>query len=316
MQNRYVGDIGDFGKYGLLRALCASGDAPASPGLSLGVVWHLVPDEPRDGNGKLTQYLEPSAKNRASFRSCDPVLYDALQEIVGSTGRNVEAVRRRGILPRGTVFYDAPLTFEGTPSHGPSAMRMRLALRRRWARDALKATAGCDLVFVAPDNGLEIATTARHHKRGPKYGFFDELSPYLRRGQSLAIYQHIDHRSRAYGQIEKRLGQITDRLGECDQPFAMLYHRGPLRAFLIMPSQARSHLLFDKARRIVEGSWGQLHHFTMVLPKSVDPAAQPARPFPVFGVGLPGQSRARLRHAQTVGYPHGGARRSRPVAEG
>lgn len=42
MQDRYVGDIGDFGKYGLLRALCAHD-------LSLGVVWYLVPDESRPG---------------------------------------------------------------------------------------------------------------------------------------------------------------------------------------------------------------------------------------------------------------------------
>ena len=38
MQDRYVGDIGDFGKYGLLRALCGRD-------LYLGVVWYLIPDE-------------------------------------------------------------------------------------------------------------------------------------------------------------------------------------------------------------------------------------------------------------------------------
>ena len=38
MQDRFVGDIGDFGKYGLLRAL--TGTYPeAEPRLSLGVVW-------------------------------------------------------------------------------------------------------------------------------------------------------------------------------------------------------------------------------------------------------------------------------------
>ena len=37
MQNRYVGDIGDFGKYGLLRALYH--------GRQLGVAWYLCPDD-------------------------------------------------------------------------------------------------------------------------------------------------------------------------------------------------------------------------------------------------------------------------------
>lgn len=39
MQNRYVGDIGDFAKYGLLWAL--------SPQKRLGVAWYLYPDEVR-----------------------------------------------------------------------------------------------------------------------------------------------------------------------------------------------------------------------------------------------------------------------------
>lgn len=43
MQNRYVGDVGDFGKYHLLKALCRGDDGKAA--LSLGVVWYLVPDE-------------------------------------------------------------------------------------------------------------------------------------------------------------------------------------------------------------------------------------------------------------------------------
>ena len=42
MQNRYTGDIGDFGKYGLLRALCSPvGEIQR---LQLGVVWYLMKD--------------------------------------------------------------------------------------------------------------------------------------------------------------------------------------------------------------------------------------------------------------------------------
>ncbi len=51
MQNRYTGDIGDFGKLGLLRALRASG-------LSIGVNWYLVPDEGHNNDGKHTKYPE------------------------------------------------------------------------------------------------------------------------------------------------------------------------------------------------------------------------------------------------------------------
>ena len=59
MQNRYVGDLGDFGKYGLLRALCVPGDALGGPELSLGIVWYLVPDETRTGDGNFSGTWSP-----------------------------------------------------------------------------------------------------------------------------------------------------------------------------------------------------------------------------------------------------------------
>ena len=66
MQNRYVGDIGDFGKYGLLRSLCGVSEilnSHHSP--RLGVVWYLYPDESHDSDGKYTGYLACNSKNHA-----------------------------------------------------------------------------------------------------------------------------------------------------------------------------------------------------------------------------------------------------------
>ena len=50
MQNRYTGDIGDFGKLGLLRVLQESG-------LTIGVNWYLVPDENHNSDGRHVQYF-------------------------------------------------------------------------------------------------------------------------------------------------------------------------------------------------------------------------------------------------------------------
>lgn len=73
MQNRYVGDIGDFGKYHLLKSLCSGNDDKGD--LSLGVVWYLVPDENHNEDGKHIRYLEQSASNLARFRKGDPLLF-------------------------------------------------------------------------------------------------------------------------------------------------------------------------------------------------------------------------------------------------
>ena len=71
MQNKYVGDIGDFGKYALLKALCLSANGDRDRELSLGVAWYLVPDDDRKGDGSLTEY--------ASLEICDPVLFRQME---------------------------------------------------------------------------------------------------------------------------------------------------------------------------------------------------------------------------------------------
>ena len=112
MQNQYVGDIGDFGKYGLLRAL--AGDP-----LRLGVVWYLFPyeppKEPGKGDGKFIDYLcHPTAKERKLIE-CDPFLYDKLHKIViDEKDRRVVRVQEKesGILPTDTLYYDQCLSYE------------------------------------------------------------------------------------------------------------------------------------------------------------------------------------------------------------
>ena len=258
MQNRYTADIGDFGKYGLLRALCSPVDDGSK--LLLGVVWYLVPDESHNADGKFIRYLDHSTKNEHRLRRCDPELYDALADIIRKKDRNVSSIRKCSILPPCTVFYEEPLTFEGTPANSPGARRNRMAYRNGWVRDALSAMKDCDIIFVDPDNGLE-AGTKRHQKQGPKYVFFDELEPYYRRGQSLIIYHHTSRRGTAEEQVRERLAQIDERLNN-GGTFALLYHRGSSRAFLVVPSEKHESILTEKAEQFMQGPWSQ--HFTMV----------------------------------------------------
>jgi hypothetical protein len=251
VQDRYVGDIGDYGKYGLLKALCGDN-------LSLGVVWHLVPDEEGSGNGAHVGYLDPTPTNVRRFRVCDPTLYDTLRGIVRDRARSVRSIQNRGVLPPGTVFYEGPLSFDGMPSIGPEATQRRTDRRKAWAWDALATTRGCDVIFADPDNGLE-SGTPRHHLKGPKFAYYDELLPHLDRRQSLVVYHHLHRSSPTSKQIRERLFQISERLGRV---FALLYKRGSPRAFFVVPSGAHNGVLQERARRFVEGCWRQ--HFTLI----------------------------------------------------
>ena len=247
MQNRYTGDIGDFGKYGLLRALCHPQDY-CEPSLRLAVIWYLVPNEAHNDDGKYVQYLEPREDNLKRFRDCDPLLFDSLAQIVRQDKRSVTSIRAAGILPPDTVFYDAPLSYAGIPWSGARARELRVEHRRRWVEEALKASAQSDLIFVDPDNGLECHTKP-YAKRGPKYAYFDELLPYVHRGRSLVIYHHLNRSCRAQEQVTARLRQMGEVFKLRDEPIAVLYKRGTLRSFFIVAAPAHRDILL---RRIVE----------------------------------------------------------------
>lgn len=121
MQDRYTGDVGDFGKYGLLRALCRPADV--GPALRLGVVWYRVPDESHNLDGKHTGYLRPSGSNSRRFRACDPELYDKLAAYISSGRRSLADLPGLDILPPDTRYFDEPLTFTDVSRQAPADLK-------------------------------------------------------------------------------------------------------------------------------------------------------------------------------------------------
>ena len=112
MQNRYVGDIGDFGKFGLLRSLSGCRDAhPIECPLRLGIVWYLYPDETHNSDGKYTGYLTAESAKSTALRSCDPELYDCLRRLVIGNDRHVIGIRCSGIFPEDTAYYEKTLFY-------------------------------------------------------------------------------------------------------------------------------------------------------------------------------------------------------------
>lgn len=169
MQDRYTGDIGDFGKLGLLRQL-------ASTGLSIGVNWYRTPDETHNSGGLHIGYLQ-----RNEFRSCDPALWSALGQIVSSGKREIAALEQSDVLAA---------TYLGRLLDSSNVDKItRQAVRMDWHRRALQALHGCDIVFVDPDNGLMVPSadgTAKSNKFVLPY----ELAEYYHAGASIIYYQH------------------------------------------------------------------------------------------------------------------------------
>src|SRR5579864_9736895 len=98
MQDRYVGDIGDFAKYSLLRQLAGTTDCQH---IRVAVIWCLYPDEDHNGDGRHTSYLHSS-----EFQKLDAELFAILRQIVKSGRRSITAIVGADVLPAGTVFCD------------------------------------------------------------------------------------------------------------------------------------------------------------------------------------------------------------------
>ena len=261
MQDRYTGDIGDYGKYGLLRQLCGLRDDNAEP-LPLGVVWYrpepetVESDPPNDG--KHIAYLRPEQAPR--FRPCDPVLYDALHKIVVQCGdRRVKKVEQSGVLGPDAVFYDAY-----TPGPTPNARgEVRAVPRRAWTEQALRATEDCDLVFLDPDNGLEPKGVSIRSVRATKYAYLEEVAPLVERGQSLVIYHHLSRNGTNADQIARWLDRLRQEFNPADI-FALRYRRGTARAFFVLAQDRHTPILRERADALLASPWRE--HFELHEP--------------------------------------------------
>jgi len=253
MQDRYVADVGDFGKYGLLRVLCNTTGHESGPRLRLGVVWYLFDSKEerkrKPGDGRKTDYAKQSNKDR--FRPRDEELYDVLVDILRRKARSVVTIRKSNMLGRDAAFHDSLLTFGETESDA------RKEARTKWLHGAQSKTENCDVVFLDPDNGLEPKSVRPWGKNGPKYVYFDEVRPYLRRNQSVVIYHHLGRNKPGNRQIRDRLEQLDTRLALREQPFALWYHAGSPRVFFVLPSRTHRVLLW-RAKTRLKQNWGSL----------------------------------------------------------
>ncbi|MCX7381012.1 MAG: hypothetical protein NT133_06230 [Alphaproteobacteria bacterium] len=174
MQHRYVGDIGDFVKFAILRALF--------PEHRLGIAWWLYPDENHNEDGRHIDYLNKGME----WRHRDPGLFDSLRSIVDQGVRNISELERSSIIP-GAVFANEPIPI-------PASNADRARARRAWFSRAVGALSDCDAVFADPDNGLE---PDRYSPSTTKAGKSIELSEVRRlaaNGRCAVVYHHQTRR--------------------------------------------------------------------------------------------------------------------------
>ena len=249
MQDRYAGDLGDYLKFGLLRLL-APPRAPASP--RLGVVWYRTANEAHNADGKYVAYLDPSHPSSRHFRELDPDLCDRLASVVHGE-RSTARLESAGLLGAGTCFFGDLLDFADLPV---AAQAARQARRQSWLHRAMAATAGCDLIFADPDNGIRPAAypVPAHRTKAVKYAYLDELAAFAARGQSLVVYHHADRTATVEEQARRRLGDIAREV-PIEPVAAVRASRGTTRLFLVAATEAHTGYLTERLTALTVSPW-------------------------------------------------------------
>lgn len=254
MQHRYVPDLGDFSKFVVIDALSGRGE------LSTALVWYLVDPEhvgdTHKNDGKHTAYLDV---DRRGFARCHPDLYARFQAIHRTGQKHVEVYERHAVLPNIRYFSES-LSDGSQPDAG------RASWRAGWLRRALACVGGADMVMLDPDNGLAGDLASVSSRSAEKYATLDECAGFYGKAErSLIVYQHGHRRGTIPQQADEALRRLTSRLGvRREDAFALRFHRGTSRCYLVVPAAGQGDALMQRARGIIDSPWGELGHFSLI----------------------------------------------------
>lgn len=202
MRHNFVNDIGDYAKYALLRAFYAAGDGA----VRLGVIWYLTSHAENNNDGRKRAHLLTDG-----WEGLDPDLLARMRRIEGSLlsrdQLNVGLIETSGILPPGTAYFS-----ESVPRVQGIA-RERAAGRAAWFERAHKTVAQSNLVFLDPDNGLEVPSVPVTSPLSNKYATAAEIAALLEAGSSVVLYQHGSRTpwQRQREQVCARIAAETDQ---------------------------------------------------------------------------------------------------------
>jgi hypothetical protein len=225
MKNQYFGDINDYRKYGLLRGLSNKGQ------ISTLVCWMLTENDSRP-DGKFISYLE----NKEKFSKYDPELFNILSGCLKSKNRNVGLCRDNNIIPN-TDYYESII-----PDNKDQ--------RNNYFENLYPIAAKHDLIFLDPDNGIEVKSARKGNKGSSKYSYLDEIKTLYEQGKSLLIYQHFIRE-----RIISFIIRLSDKLKEttdCSIVFPILT---PKVVFFLLPKIGTEEYFYLRLMAVVQG-WG------------------------------------------------------------
>lgn len=164
---------------------------------------------------------------------------------------HLSLIEESEILPNGTAFFSEPLPDLTGPPH------KRLPERTAWFTRAQEAVRGCELVFLDPDNGLEVRSVGPSSRLSGKYATVAEIDSLLSAGAGIIFYQHCD-RSPWSIQRTRILNQIVSGVSQQGVTIRSVRFGGfGSRAFFCVSTR------WDITQKLNEGLWRFEKHISI-----------------------------------------------------
>jgi hypothetical protein len=170
MKNQYVGDINDFRKYGLIDLIHKTFN------VKIFFVWMLTENSNNDGNK--TGYLNDPSK----YRGYNQELFDCMQKIVKNKQKdkdikNILAIQNDSLFKEYDFFSDF--------------ITDNLKEREEYFNTVYKQANEYGLIFLDPDNGIEVPSRKYGTRNSSKYIYWNEIQNLCEMKKDILIYQHF-----------------------------------------------------------------------------------------------------------------------------
>jgi len=251
MQDRYAGDVGDFGKFALLKFLFDNANN------KIGVIWYRFPNESHNNDGGHIEYV-----NDSKFYSCDKDLCHKLS-VVLFCGRSIFSLENAKLLSANTVYFSDPIDSHlKFPSQKQIDKEGRNSSRKEWLRKAINKIADCNVIFLDPDNGLEIASCSKIYQlKSGKFAYYSEINDLLK-GQTTGVIYHHLNRHKLHGPHEEQIRRKVGELRKCINPsgkiFGLRFRPYSPRAYFIITTKKDESRIRKKIDDFMQkSSYGQ-----------------------------------------------------------
>ncbi len=225
MKNQYFGDINDYKKYGLLRSIIVASN------IKILVAWMLTEDD-GSTDGKFIEYLSEENK----WSKYDDSLYVEISNLLkNNIKREVNLIEKTDLL--GNSEYFSKLVPDN------------LELRDNWLKELIGESRNSELIFLDPDNGLEIKSKSFGTKNSSKFLYWREVQKIWEEGKSLLIYQHFIREKREVF-VKRMLNSLSEKT-----PNSTVEAFSTSNVVFLLALQPNHHQYHQPIVSLVESKW-------------------------------------------------------------